>query len=116
MYKFLFDLLTDPLGLPIDALYEYVILLVLNFIAYKIAWDASPGGRRGSEIHWSVRIVVFVVLWAITYGVIAAVKWLFENWLLIVSVLGFIVMVTAATVQIVRRFKRKNEVLISKQK
>ena len=116
MYKFLFDLLTDPLGLPIDALYEYVILLVLNFIAYKIAWDASPGGRWGSEIHWSVRIVVFVVLWAITYGVIAAVKWLFENWLLIVSVLGFIVLVTAATVLIAKRFKRKNEVLISKQK
>lgn len=107
MYKFLFDLLTDPLGLPIDALYEYVILLVLNFIAYKIAWDASPGGRWGSEIHWSVRIIVFVVLWAITYGVIAAVKWLFENWLLIISILGFIVLVTVATALIVKRLKRK---------
>ena len=76
---FVFTNKVATFGLPIDALYEYVIFLVLNFIAYKIAWDASPGGRWGSEIHWSVRIVVFAVLWAITYGVIAAVKWLLEN-------------------------------------
>lgn len=79
MYKFLFELFTDPLPLPINPLYEYIILAVIGFIAYKVAWEASPGGTFGSEIHWSVRILVFVVLWAIAYAVIMAIQWLMNN-------------------------------------
>lgn len=81
MYKFLFEILTDPLGLPINPLWEYGILLALNELAFQIAWDASPGGIWGSEIHWSVRISVFVLLWAITYACIAVAKWVYANWM-----------------------------------
>lgn len=67
MYKIIFELLTNPLGLPISALYEYLILLILNEIAFQIAWNTSPGGRFGWEIHWAVRIPAFIILWAIIY-------------------------------------------------
>jgi hypothetical protein len=68
LYKFIFTLLTDPLGLPISPIWEYVILAILNEIAFKIAWNVSPGGAWGSEIHWAVRIPFFCVMWAITYA------------------------------------------------
>ena len=108
MYKFIFELITDPLGLPINPIWEYVILLVLNEIAFQIAWNASPGGRWGSEIHWAVRIPMFIVLWAITYAIIVAVKWICTNWILVISIVGGIAVVSGITaVVLLHQRKRK---------
>lgn len=38
MIKFIFELLTDPLGLPTDWIYEYIILAVIEAIAYDFAF------------------------------------------------------------------------------
>ena len=79
MFKFIFDLATEPLGLPIDWYYEWIILLVIGEIAYHVAYDkvgalyhsGSISGRAaGSFVHWIIRTVVFVAVWAVTYGVI----------------------------------------------
>ena len=93
MLKFLFGILTDPLGLPIDAIWEYLILAVIGAIAFVIAWNASPGGDFGSLIHWVVRLIAFVILWAIVYGIIALVQWIFANWVLVLCILVGIVVV-----------------------
>lgn len=39
MFKFIFDLITEPLGLPIEWYYEWIILLVIGEIAYRVAYD-----------------------------------------------------------------------------
>ena len=39
MFKFIFDLATEPLGLPIEWYYEWLILGVIGFIAYLFAYD-----------------------------------------------------------------------------
>ena len=97
MFKFLFEILTDPLGLPINALWEYLVIVIINAVAFKIAWDASPGGTFGSAIHWAVRLIAFVIIWAITYGVIALAKWIFANWIIAlcivvgIAVLGIVI-------------------------
>lgn len=109
MYKFLFEVITDPLGLPISPLWEYVILVVLNEIAFQIAWNASPGGKWGSEIHWAVRIPTFIIIWAVTYGIIWLVKWICINWVLVLSILGGIVLVAGITGILLLR-RRKNKV------
>lgn len=79
MFKFIFDLATEPLGLPIEWYYEWIILLVIGEIAYHVAYDkvgalyhsGSISGRAaGSFVHWIIRTVVFVAVWAVTYGVI----------------------------------------------
>ena len=106
IYSFIFDLITDPLGLPISPIWEYIILIVLNEIAYRIAWYASPGGRFGSEIHWAVRIPTFVIIWAITYAIIAIVKWIFANWIIILSILGAIIIISGVIAIIVLRRRR----------
>lgn len=79
MFKFIFDLATEPLGLPIEWYYEWSVLLVIGEIAYRVAYDkvgvlyhnGSISGRTaGSFFHWIIRTVVFFAMWAITYGVI----------------------------------------------
>ena len=79
MFKFIFDLATEPLGLPIEWYYEWLILAVIGYIAYLIAYekvgslyhgDFISGRAAGSFFHWIIRTIYFIVMWAITYGVI----------------------------------------------
>lgn len=79
MFKFIFDLATEPLGLPIDWYYEWIILGVIGYVAYLIAYDKVgslyhgdfiSGRAAGSFFHWIIRTIYFIVMWAITYGVI----------------------------------------------
>lgn len=119
MFKFIFDILTDPLGLPIEWYWEYLVLLVIGAVAYAVAYrcvgDMYSGGMidgstSGSFFHWLIRLILFVILWAVTYGIIAAVKWLTDNWVLVLSVLGGVVAavgIVAIAAIIVRRRKEK---------
>ena len=79
MFKFIFELATEPLGLPIEWYYEWIILLVIGEIAYQVVYDKVgtlyhggfiSGKSAGSFFHWIIRTVVFVAIWAVTYGVI----------------------------------------------
>lgn len=78
MYKVIFELITEPLGLPIEWYYEWFILWAINEIAYQVAYDkvgilyhgTISGRSAGSFFHWLIRTIVFVVIWAVTYGVI----------------------------------------------
>ena len=81
IFSILFDVLTDPLGLPISPIWEYLILAVISAVAFRIAWEASPGGFGGSTIHWIVRIIAFVAIWAVTYAVIWVGKFLIAHWI-----------------------------------
>ena len=113
--SFLFDRITDPLGLPIAGYREWIILAIITFAAYVIAFrtvgDLYDGGMisgsaAGSILHWIIRLIVFVVIWAITYFMIWLAKLIFAHWLLIVSILGGI-LVTAAIVCLIVRYTRK---------
>lgn len=109
MYKLIFEFLTEPLGLPVQWYWEYIILAIIGTIAFKIAWEISPGGRFGSEIHWTVRIVAFVVLWAIARGTIVTSKWLISNWILASVIAITLVASTICTILIVRKHKQKTK-------
>lgn len=121
MFKILFDLLTDPLGLPIEWYWEYLILAVIGAVAYGIAYrcvgdmyhsGAIDGRTSGSFFHWLIRLILFAALWAVTYGVIAAVRWLTENWVMVLCILGGIVAVAGiavATIIFIRSRKKKPE-------
>ncbi len=93
IYSFLFNRITDPLGLPISPVWEFVLLAIISFVAFKIAFSASPGGRLGSEIHWFFRVIAFVVLWAIVYVVIWGGKLIVANWKMILIIAGILLFV-----------------------
>ena len=89
--KLLFELLTSPLGLPIEWYYEYIIMFVIGKIAFSYGWEKSPGGPFGSIIHYFYRTIAFFVLWAIVYGGIYAYKYVCEKpVLIIVYVVGIL--------------------------
>ena len=113
--SFLFDRITNPLGLPIAWYWEWIILAVIELAAFAIAFRAVgnlyadgmiSGSPAGSVLHWIIRLIVFVVIWAITYFVIWLAKLIFAHWLLIVSILGGI-LVTAAIICLIVRYTRK---------
>ena len=108
IYSLFFDFLTNPLGLPIHPLWEYLILAVIGKIAFRIAWNASPGGFGGSTIHWVVRIIAFVVMWAATYAVIAFAKFIIAHWIPIACIIGGLTIVGIA---FVITYKRKERIL-----
>ena len=81
MLKLFYTLLTDPLGLPIEPLWEYIIVLIVGEIVHEIAWNVSPGGTFGSLIYWVTKLVAFVAIWAVLYAVIAVIKFIIAHWI-----------------------------------
>lgn len=117
MFKLLFEFLTEPLGLPIKWYYEYIILTVIGFIAYIIAFRCVGSMYRegfissrgaGSFFHWLIRLIFFAIIWAVMYGIIAFIKWLCANWILVLCVLGSIVLLAAIITITISLIKKKN--------
>lgn len=118
MFKFIFDLLTDPLGLPIEWYYEYLILAVIGAVAYGIAYrfvddmyhsGTIDGRTNGSFFHWLIRLILFSALWAATYGVIVAVRWLTENWVIVLCILGGIVAIAGVVIAVTFFIRRRKK-------
>ena len=91
MLKLLYTLLTDPLGLPIEPLWEYIILLIVGEIVHEIAFSISPGGTFGSLIYWFSKVIVFVVIWAVLYVIIASIQFIIAHWIWLVIGGGMLV-------------------------
>ena len=119
MFKFIFDLATEPLGLPIEWYYEWIILLVIGEIAYHVAYDkvgalyhsGSISGRAaGSFVHWIIRTVVFVAVWAVTYGVIWIGKFVMAHKIQVaIGICSILAVVIAAKILI--WIKERNELV-----
>lgn len=45
--KFIFEILTSPFGLPINPVYEYILLAGIGLIAFRIAYDLA--GMLGGD-------------------------------------------------------------------
>lgn len=80
MLKLFYALLTDPLGLPVSWIWEYIILAVLGWVVHEIAWSASPGGVFGSVIYWVTKFLAFVVIWAVLYILISIIIFISAHW------------------------------------
>lgn len=122
MFKAIFEFLIDPLGLPVEWYWEYVILAVVGIVAYKIAYRTVGdmysghfiGGRwTGSFFHWLIRLLIFVVIWAVTYGAILFGKFIIANWQMILMVLGGIagfVALCALAIFLLRKIRKSKAV------
>lgn len=97
IFKFIFERVTDPLGLPIDLVYEYAILAVIELIAYGIAYNKVGdmyhngfihGRMEGSFFHWIIRGFLWVITWLATYGSIQIYYFIYANWKIILMIIG----------------------------
>ena len=122
IFKFLFERLTDPLGLPVNAFYEYIILVVLGEVAYELAYGKVgdmyhsgiiEGRAEGSFFHWIIRTILFVVLWLVAYGTIQGYYFVMANWKLILIIIGSVAgtaMLCALAVATMRFAKKHSKV------
>ena len=107
MLKLFYSLLTDPLGLPIEPLWEYIILLVVGEIVHEIAFYVSPGGTFGSLIYWVTKLIAFAAIWAVLYAIIATVQFIVAHWVWFV-IGGAIIIIVALLSIYCHRKKQKN--------
>ena len=84
--KIVFELFTQPFGLPLEWYWELIILAFIGFIAFIFAYkltgylyntESIEGKSIGCFFHWLIRFIAFIVIWALIYGIIFIFKLLF---------------------------------------
>ena len=102
MGKAIYGLITEPLGLPIECYKEWIILAFIELIAGEIAFSkvrvlyhgTISGKSAGSLVYWTIRSVVAVIIWAVTYGAIKSVRFVIAyKWYFIIGISGIAVVV-----------------------
>jgi len=87
LFKFIFDMITEPLGLPIEWYQEWFLLGIIEAISYELAFSKVGmlyrGGMRGrtsgSFMHNLFKAGYFVLIWMIVRGIIIAVDFCTEH-------------------------------------
>ena len=117
MLKFIFEYLTDSYSLLENPLDNYIIMAVVGFVTFLIAYaivgwlyemHMIEGSGVGSILHWSLRLVIFV---GINYAVATAIrvyKWLtgiptYIWWILITAMVGIAVIVIIVKIVLYRK-------------
>ena len=118
VFSFILDRITDPLGLPIEWYWEWIILAVVGLAAYIIAYRAVgdlysdgwiDGSTAGSVLHWIIRLIAFIIIWAITYGVIWLVRFITVHWVIVLSVLGGVLLTAATIITLLQVSKKRGK-------
>ena len=117
IFSFIFDKFTDPLTLPIEPLYEWIILGLIGLIAYiasfRIVGDLYDSGSingsfLGRLFHWIIRLLIFVPIWFVVYWVIVIVQWIVTHWILALSILGGLIVLFVTIIGFIQYRKSKN--------
>lgn len=115
MFKFLYEFIIDPLELPIACHFEYMILFAIGVAAYLIAFsfvgklyskDIITSKEGGTIIHWSVRTLVFVILFIIIKFAIILAKWIVSNKFLVIGILFTIILLSVTVFSINKKIKK----------
>ena len=117
IFSFIFAKITDPLTLPIEPLYEWIILGIIGIIAYvasfRIVGDMYDSGSisgsfLGILCHWIIRFLIFVPVWFVVYWVIVIVQWIIVHWVLALCILGGLIAVAVAIICVIHYFGSRN--------
>ena len=96
-----------------DSLIDSFLFFVIGAIAFSVAWGVAGSfdcdSNTRSDIHWIVRVVVFLALWALAVGVfwliklIASIPW----WVwIIIGVVGIHIIVGIVLLNKLKKRKR----------
>ena len=97
--KRLFELITETLGLPLEWYWEYIIMLLIGEISYRFAYrkvgdlyenGIISGSSMGSGLHWFIRLLCYVSIWAVVDGLIYVLRFITAHWQIILFASGII--------------------------
>lgn len=84
MKSLIFDLITSPLSLFENSLYNWITMGLIGVIAYRIAFrtvrELGLRGEAGSDAHWIIRLFVFASIWLLCCIAIKIVTFIINNW------------------------------------
>ncbi len=69
--KPLFEILTGEVAVCDNIIYNYLILIIVGEVAFRIAWNfvgdlyavgAISGSGSGSIIHWTSRLIIYITI------------------------------------------------------
>lgn len=87
MKRFIFDLITSPFSLFDNPFYNYIAMAIVGVLAFEIAFNIVEElgfrGELGSITHWTIRIIVFVLVCFIFGIIIKLVTFIIANWIYI---------------------------------
>ena len=99
--KPIFEMITGEYILFDDILYNYIAMGIIGLIAFKIAWNfvhqlydwgIISGSNSGSLAHWSIRTIVFIVVFYIFSAIIWLTKFVYTYRTIILLILGIIIL------------------------
>ncbi len=105
----MYDFITLPLSLPINPLWDFVIMALIGEIAYWAAYSyagrnaSSRAGR--SALHWAVRFPLYLILWLLVCIIIKIVNFIKANWIWVLISLGAIAVIGVAIIVVIRKRK-----------
>ena len=119
MLKVLFQYLTDSYALLENPVDNYIIMGVVGVIAFLVAYrivgwfydeNIISSSGAGSVLHWSIRFIVFVVIYYVIATIIRLYKWVvglptYVWWIALTVVITIVVGVL--TIKVISHGKRK---------
>lgn len=107
MLKLAFQYLTDSYSLLENPFHNYIIMAVVGFLAYFIAYrivgwfyrtDMINGRGPGHILHWLIRFVLFIAIYYVAATVIRIYKWaagvpMYVWWIVIAGAVSIAVIV-----------------------
>lgn len=83
MKKFIFDLITSSLSLFENPIYNYIVMAIIGYISFKIAFtivgELGLRGEAGSIVHWIIRFFVLLFIWLLCCIIICFVTFIINN-------------------------------------
>ena len=105
--KPIFEIVKGEYILFDNVIYNYITLSLVGIIALKVAWDfvgklydygIIMSKSSGSIIHWTIRLITFIVLFYILSGIIWLTKFIYlhktESIIILSSSVIFIILYT----------------------
>lgn len=109
--KPVFEMITGEYVLFDNVIYNYITLSIVGIIALKVAWDfvgklydygIIMGKLSGSIIHWTIRLITFIVLFYILSGIIWLTKFIY-----LYKTVSIIILVSSVIFIILYKFIQK---------
>lgn len=114
--KPIFEMITGEYVMFDNVIYNYIIMVVIGLIAFGIAWrcvrklydnNIISGRNSGSLIHWTIRLIAFIVLFYIFSLVIWLTKFIYIHRYIICIILCIIILLSILIFIILKIKKRK---------
>lgn len=105
IFKLCFEQFTDQLTFLLNPVAEWIVVLILHEIVYKLAFSMVrklyysgiiSGSLAGAFLHWLFRGVSFAIAWMIVNFSVVAYRFVTEHLLMVIGVNGGILLLTVA--------------------